>query len=120
MWLSGDGTVFVKQNSTSWVRVPPLALKVFVMAKEKKFKTGTVVVFDSNNFNPAYWDGLSEEKRIEYYGALGYGKKKPTFFVFLTEIKNAPGHCVLVSLSDQHIETMRHTGDFREVTEEEF
>lgn len=86
----------------------------------KKFKRGTVVVWTSDNFNKNYWESLSEADRIKYYGPLGYGKDKPKFFVFLTEIRNAPGHCVLVSLDDQKIETMRHIHDFREVTEEEF
>lgn len=86
----------------------------------KKFKNGTVVVFEPKNFNPEYWNNLSENDRIKYYGALGYGAKKPKFFVYLTSIRNAPGHCVLVSLDDQKIETMRHDSDFREVEEEEF
>lgn len=86
----------------------------------KKFKSGTVVVFEPKNLNPEFWDNLPEKDRINYYGPLGYGEENFHFFVFLCEIKNAPGHCVLVSLEDQHIETMRHTQDFREVTEEEF
>jgi len=86
----------------------------------KKFKRGTVVVFDPSNLNQNYWNNLSETDRLKYYGALGYGESKPRFFVYLTSIKNAPGHCVLVDLEDQHIETMRHDSDFREVTEEEF
>ena len=90
------------------------------MKKIKKFKKGTVVVFDPKNFNPNYWNSLSEEDRIKYYGPLGYGSEKPKFFVYLTEIKNAPGHCVLVSLDNQTIETMRHDSDFREVREDEF
>jgi hypothetical protein len=88
--------------------------------EEPTFEPGTVVVFEPNNFNPSYWNALSEEDRVKYYGALGYGQKKKKFFVFLCEIKNAPGHCVLVSLDDQKIETMRHTDNFREVDEEEF
>ena len=90
------------------------------MKKRTKFKRGTVVVFDPRNFNKKYWKGLSEEDRIKYYGPLGYGAEKPKFFVFITEIRNAPGHCVLISLDDQSIETMRHTSDFREVREDEF
>ena len=90
------------------------------MSKYKKFKRGTIVVFEPKNFNPAAWNALSEEDRIKYYGALGYGSPKPKFFVYLTEIRNAPGHCVLVSLDDQSIETMRHDQNFREVNEEEF
>ena len=90
------------------------------MKKRSHFEPGTVVVFDPRNFNPEYWKGLSEEDRIKYYGPLGYVAARPKFFVFLCEIRNAPGHCVLVSLNDQKIETMRHTSDFREVDEEEF
>lgn len=90
------------------------------MKKIKKFKKGTVVVFDPNNLDQNYWNSLSEEDRIKYYGPLGYGSSKPKFFVYLTEIKNAPGHCVLVSLDNQTIETMRHDCDFREVREDEF
>lgn len=87
--------------------------------KITKFKRGTVVVFEPNNFNPAYWDGLSEKDRKKYYGPLGYGSKTLKLFVFMTEIRNAPGHCILISLDNQKIETMRHTSDFREITEEE-
>ena len=87
--------------------------------KKNSFKKGTVVVFEPKNFNPKYWNSLSEGDRIEYYGELGYGQPKLKLFVFLTEILNAPGHCVLISLDDQKIETMRHTSDFREATEDE-
>lgn len=86
----------------------------------KSFIPGTVVVFDPESFNPKFWERLSEEEKIKYYGPLGYGQEKVKRFVFLCEIRNAPGHCVLVSLDDQKIETMRHTSDFREVTDEEF
>lgn len=89
------------------------------MKKQKKFKRGSVVVFEPKNFNPEYWKNLSEADKVKYYGALGYGAKKQKLFVFITEIRNAPGHCVLISLDDQKIETMRHTSDFREATEEE-
>lgn len=90
------------------------------MKKKKKFKRGTVVVFEPKNFAPDFWDKLSEEDRLKYYGPLGYGQAKPKFFVYLTKIRNAPGHCILVSLDDQTIETMRHDSDFRKVTNEEF
>ena len=90
----------------------------------KTFKPGSVVVFDPTHFNPDFWKNLSEEDRIKYYGSLGYGREKPMLFVYMTEIFNADGnpsgHCVLVSLEDQHIEIMRHTSDFRLATEEEF
>lgn len=84
-----------------------------------KFTPGTVVVFDPHTLNSKFWDNLSEEDRIKFYGPLGYGGKEMVRFVFMCEIINAPGHCVLISLEDQSIQTMRHTENFREVTEDE-
>lgn len=89
------------------------------MRKPKTFKMGTVVVFEPKNFNPAYWNKLSEQDRIKYYGPLGYGQKKQKHFVFITEIVSTPGHCVLVDMDDGHVEVMRHTSDFREAREDE-
>ena len=86
----------------------------------KTFESVTVVVFDPFSFEKSFWNNLSEEDKIKYYGSLGYGSDKKKFFIFLTEVKNAPGHCVLVDLDDNHIETMRHTYNFREVEDEEF
>lgn len=85
------------------------------------FSPGDAVVFEPENFNPDYWNKLSERDRIKYYGSLGYGdgSEKKKVFVFMGEITQAPGHCILVSLDDQKVETMRHTSDFRLVTEEE-
>lgn len=87
--------------------------------KKKKFKLGDVVAFSPNNFNPAYWDNLSEADRIKYYGPLGYGSKKLKTFVFLTEINPVLGHCVLVDMDDGHLEVMRHISDFRKCKEDE-
>ena len=86
----------------------------------RTIKPGSVVVFEPKHFNPEFWDNLSEKDRKRSYGPLGYGAKKPKFFVYLTEIVSAPGHCVLVDLDDQSIQTMRHTTDFRVVTDDEF
>ena len=92
--------------------------------KKKKFKRGTVVVWDSSNFNQKWWENLSEEDRKKYYGPLGYGSEKKKLFVFLTAILDSNGedmgHCVLVDMDDGHLEVMRHTDEFRIVTEEEF
>ena len=91
--------------------------------KKKKLKRGDVVVFEPKNFNPDFWASLSEEDRLEYYGPLGYGQEKPKLFVFMTTINNKDGdtgHCILISLHDQKVETMRHTCDFRLATDEEF
>jgi len=95
------------------------------------FHPGDVVVFEPNNFNQEYWNGLTEEEKIKYYGALGYGEEKMKLFVFLCEVFQAPdqhgvqygsGHCILATLghnADRRIEMMRHTSDFRLATEEE-
>lgn len=84
------------------------------------FKIGEVVVFNPDSFSDEFWNGLSEEKKIKYFGDLGYGQDKLKFFVYITGIIDAPGHCVLISLSDQKVETMRHTDDFRRAREDEF
>lgn len=89
------------------------------MPQERKFKLGDTIVFDPSNFNAVYWTNLSEEDRIKYYGAIGYGAKKPHFFTFICEHQPQGGHCVLISMEDQHVETMRHTTDFRLATDEE-
>ncbi len=86
----------------------------------KTFSPGTVVVFEPKNFDPEYWDSLTDVARQELYGHLGYGYKKTKFFVFLCEIVTAPGHCVLVATDTNKVETMRHISNFREVGEDEF
>lgn len=40
-------------------------------------------------------------------------------FVFLGEIEQMPGHCVVVRLSDNKIFTCYHTDSFVELTEDE-
>jgi hypothetical protein len=89
------------------------------MSRRKSFKSGDTVVFDPTTFNPEYWENLSEEDRLKYYGRLGYGRERPHFYTFLCEHSPQGGHCVLISMEDQHVETMRHVNDFRLATEEE-
>ena len=90
------------------------------------FKPGTVVVLDKEKFENL---SMTHEKKLKYYGDLGYGQDHPHFFVFLCEITVqdklydiplSTGHCLLVSLQNQKVETMRHPDDFRAVTEDEF
>lgn len=88
-------------------------------SRPKSFKSGDTLVFDPSNFNPEYWNNLSEDFRKEYYGALGYGAERPHLFTFICEHTPQAGHCVLVSMRDQHVETMRHMTDFRLATEDE-
>jgi len=83
------------------------------------FKPGDTVVFDPDSFNPYMWSKMSEDDKIKYYGPLGYGREKPLLFTFLCEHSPQVGHCVLVNMETQQIETMRHTSDFRLATDEE-
>ena len=96
-----------------------------------EFKNGDVVVWDGHNkLNPDYWNDLSEETRIKYYGDLGYGQKKPKLFVYLAPIMDPlyengderyhSGHCILISLDNQKIETMVHDAELRLATDKEF
>lgn len=91
---------------------------------KKEIKQGDVVVFEPNNFNPEYWDNLSESDRVKYYGYLGYGSQRLKTFVFITRINNEDGydsgHCVLIALDNKKIETMVHTDTLRKATFEEF
>ena len=90
----------------------------------KKFKIGDVVVFEPKNINQEWWEKQTEEDLLKWYSELGYGQEKKKLFVYLTEINDcdgdSSGHCVLVSLDDQKVITMRHTSDFRKATEEEY
>lgn len=84
-----------------------------------KFKLGDTVIFDPESFNPIFWNKLSEEEKIKYYGPLGYGRQDRLLFTFLAEHNPQKGHCVLVNMENQKIETMRHISDFRLAKSEE-
>ena len=85
-----------------------------------EFKPGDTVVFDPDSFNPDFWNGLSLEQKKRYYGNLyNFEEDKPYLFTFLCYHSPQVGHCVLVSMEDQHIETMRHPDDFRLVGDDE-
>ena len=71
-----------------------------------------MVVFDPANLNPEYWNNLSEKDKLKYYNPLGYGCNKPKFFIFICEINNAPGHCVLLDMNTDLLVSMRHTKEF--------
>lgn len=86
---------------------------------DRTFRPGDTVVFAPENFNPDFWDNLSEENRIKYYGSLGYGREKPLLFTFLCEHYPQNGHCVLINMENQKVETMRHMTDFRLANDEE-
>lgn len=79
------------------------------MSDEPKFKLGDAVVFD-REFPPM---------EAKYYNPLMFKDGKQRVFIFITEINQAPGHCVLVPLDGGPVEWMRHTADFRLATEDE-
>jgi len=89
------------------------------MGQSYPFRLGDTVAWTHENFNPEYWDNLSEEDRIKHYGPLGYGQDKPVFFTFICEHHPQLGHCMLVNMQNQQVETMRHTSEFRLVEDDE-
>jgi hypothetical protein len=40
-------------------------------------------------------------------------------FIYLGDIVQSPGHCILIDMEDGHIEVMHHTDNFRVLTEDE-
>lgn len=86
----------------------------------KTFRAGdTVVWIGPEAFNKDYWDKVPEYDRIKYYGPLGYGSEKPVLFTFVCEHHPQNGHCMLVNMENQKIETMRHINEFRLAGEDE-
>lgn len=80
--------------------------------EECKFKLGDVVFWDPANLNKEFWTQLSQEEKDRYYTPLMFRNGRKRLFVFITEINQAPGHCVLVPLDDGPVEWMRHTSEF--------
>ena len=89
------------------------------MDEELNFKLGDTVVFDHTTLNEEWWNKLPEEDKIKYYGPLGYGRDRPVLFTFICEHSPQTGHCMLVNMENQQIETMRHTENFRLATDDE-
>lgn len=89
------------------------------MSNWKQLKPGDTVVWDHRTLNPEYWNNLSEKDRVLFYGPLGYGQANPPYFTFLCHHSPQSGHCCLVNMETQQIETMRHTSEFRALTEDE-
>jgi hypothetical protein len=89
--------------------------------REIKFHTGDTVIFDPNSFNPKFWNNLSGEDKRKYYGDIYNfdNPDRPFLFTFMTEHSPQDGHCVLINMKNQKVETMRHTSDFRLAAEEE-
>ena len=78
------------------------------------FNPGDTVAFDPDTIN------LSEKLKIKYYSDLyDFKNNEPILFTFLCHHRPQTGHCVLINMDNQKIETMRHTSNFRLVTDEE-
>lgn len=70
-------------------------------------RINSFVVFDRSS--------CSIEVYEKYYGKI-FGEK---LFVFLGEIPQCPGHCILADLFTGRVIGMYHTENFREATENE-
>jgi hypothetical protein len=87
---------------------------------ECPFKLGDAIVWTPDNFNPKFWENTPLEDRDRYYYSWTMDSRgNPIVFVFITEINQAPGHCVVVSMAGGKVEWMRHTTEFRLATEDE-
>ena len=81
------------------------------------FRLGDTVTFDPDSFNPSFWDGLTEEEKVRYYGPIGYKNDKT--FTFICEMHPQQGHCILIEIGTGRVETMRHTCDLKLVEDDE-
>jgi len=74
---------------------------------ERTIRQNAWVVFDEENCPKDVYE--------EYYKPIFGGK----MFIFLGEVPQTPGHCILADLSTGKILGMYHTDDFREAREDE-
>jgi len=84
------------------------------------FKMGTIVRFNPKNSNRD-WDALSQQEKqqlLRRYRDLMNGSVWD-HFIFITEIVQAPGHCVLINQRNGKVSIMRHTKDFIVVPDDE-
>lgn len=97
------------------------ACEVCYRRDNKKFKPGDTLIFDPTSFNPDYWNGMTLDQQKRYYGDLYNfeNPEKPFLFTFICEHFPQHGHCVLVNMDNQKVETMRHISDFRLVKDNE-
>lgn len=64
-------------------------------------------MFDTGSISQDMWDKFY---KYEFQNKL---------FIFLGEVPNAPGHCIMANLDSGKIIGLYHTENFREATEEE-
>jgi hypothetical protein len=84
-----------------------------------KFEAGDTVVFDPDNFNPDFWNALSNADKLRYYGHFYERPDKPKLLVFVCEHSPQIGHCLLMELATGKMLPMCHTNDFRKVEDDE-
>jgi len=84
--------------------------KAKALAKANKIKKLMFV-----KFNVA---SETEEMYNEFHKEV-FGEKGENLLIFLGEVKNAKGHCVLADLKTGKVLGMYHTANFRKATEEE-
>ena len=77
------------------------------MSNNKKIRPYTLCKFNPTNLSP---------KEIKLYE---YDFKVGQVVLFVSEIANMPGHCVIVDIEDEKIYVNYHTSDFTELNEEE-
>ena len=75
--------------------------------KSKNLRVNSYVVFDKGSCSESIYD--------VYYKEFFEGK----LFIYLGEVKQCPGHCIISDLRDGKILGLYHTSNFREATEEE-
>ena len=82
------------------------------------FKPGDTVIFNPKSFNPSYWDILTENSKIKYYGRFGYGCELK-LFTYICEHSPQFGHCILMDMDTGELLPMCHTSNFRLVSDDE-
>jgi hypothetical protein len=84
-----------------------LIRKIFGNSQKCHLKQYSFVKFDKNSVPPEIYHMYHEKT---------FGDK---LFIFLGEVPNCKGHCLLADLSTGKVIGMYHTYNFREATEEE-
>ena len=75
--------------------------------KRKKIRRLAFVVFDKSS--------CTDEQYEQYYKKV-FDEKQ---FIYMGEVPNAPGHCMLYDLTTNEMIGMYHIENFREATSEE-
>ena len=82
-----------------------------------KPELNSFVVFDFCAL-PERFHSEDDYERDEDY-ELYYKHFEDKTYIFLGEIVQAPGHCILLDIDTGKVEAMHHTDNFRQLTEDE-